>query len=584
MSSRRLWLLILFATSVVAVIELQWARPIHWDEVEYFRATKWVAEGRVPFRDFWEHHLPLQWYLFAPVAALTGNSAGVASLLAMRWAQIPLWIAAFAFLFAILRRAGIARDRALAGLLVALASPLFVEFAIEYRLDTLATALYFAALWMVFRRPSVRAVWIAFGALMSAVVLANMRMMPLVVTTAVLLSFIAIEEQRWKWKPVSLWMSAGVLAAVSVFAIWLVATGTREPLWDAMRYNIVSNRMLAGQAHTFIPTLLLPFRQFDLGAIALMAAGIAGAIAALRTIHRPGVMQLVALLAFADVVFISRHGVHYPYHFQIAFLFAAMLAANIIRTDLVERLSMVVVAIAATVYIARLIPISDSMAYQSRVMTEVDRRTLANERVWDGCGYALRRAPAYRYWFLPAGVRMMAMRGMIEPYDVRQLAAAPPAAIVHTLRVNQWLRAFPEAGSYVTHHYLPLYRDLWIPGLSAAVPPRSRVTWIAPRGGTYRVYASEILAKHPWFTRPLDYAIDSGPGAAVYAFRIADLPPADPARMHLTVDGAPVSRTFALKKGSAVQLESAWETKTGVIIVPENVTELFAGPVSRGVM
>ena len=35
--------------------------PIVWDEIEYFRATDWVAHGLVPYRDFWEHHTPLQW-------------------------------------------------------------------------------------------------------------------------------------------------------------------------------------------------------------------------------------------------------------------------------------------------------------------------------------------------------------------------------------------------------------------------------------------------------------------------------------------------------------------------------------------
>ena len=34
--------------------------PLAWDEIEFFRATRWIAEGRLPFRDYWEHHLPLQ--------------------------------------------------------------------------------------------------------------------------------------------------------------------------------------------------------------------------------------------------------------------------------------------------------------------------------------------------------------------------------------------------------------------------------------------------------------------------------------------------------------------------------------------
>ena len=51
-------------------------QPLGWDEVEFFRATKWTGEGQVPFRDFWEHHTPLQWLVFAPVARLLRERAG----------------------------------------------------------------------------------------------------------------------------------------------------------------------------------------------------------------------------------------------------------------------------------------------------------------------------------------------------------------------------------------------------------------------------------------------------------------------------------------------------------------------------
>ena len=65
--------------------------PLNWDEVEFFRATDWVRQGLVPFRDFWEHHTPLQWFVFAPFTALT-KSPGAAAIIWMRWVQVPLWV------------------------------------------------------------------------------------------------------------------------------------------------------------------------------------------------------------------------------------------------------------------------------------------------------------------------------------------------------------------------------------------------------------------------------------------------------------------------------------------------------------
>ncbi|HUP59006.1 MAG TPA: hypothetical protein VNA69_01155 [Thermoanaerobaculia bacterium] len=127
MIHRRYAIPLLAVALTYVIAKLQWAHPIAWDEVEFFRATKWVAEGRVPFREFWEHHVPLQWFLFAPVAALV-DSPGVVAILIMRWAQIALWIGVFALLLRIVRHAGIELEAALLGFLLLLAPPSSSEF------------------------------------------------------------------------------------------------------------------------------------------------------------------------------------------------------------------------------------------------------------------------------------------------------------------------------------------------------------------------------------------------------------------------------------------------------------------------
>ncbi|HYU26581.1 MAG TPA: hypothetical protein VEO74_15325, partial [Thermoanaerobaculia bacterium] len=128
----------LIALSVAArLAQLQWLHPLQWDEVEYFRATDWVRQGLVPYRDFWEHHTPLQWFLFAPFTALV-HPPGVASVVALRWAQLPLWIAAFALLAAWMRGAGIPRVARWAAMALALTSSLFMLPAVEFRVDVVA--------------------------------------------------------------------------------------------------------------------------------------------------------------------------------------------------------------------------------------------------------------------------------------------------------------------------------------------------------------------------------------------------------------------------------------------------------------
>lgn len=65
------------------------------DNVEHIHATWLVAYGEVPYRDFFQHHNPLLWYLFAPVIRLLGGNA----LQILDAAHAMALSAGFAFLF-----------------------------------------------------------------------------------------------------------------------------------------------------------------------------------------------------------------------------------------------------------------------------------------------------------------------------------------------------------------------------------------------------------------------------------------------------------------------------------------------------
>src|SRR5712664_1741915 len=132
------------------LLQLLGLHPLVWDEIEFFRATDWVRQGLVPYRDFWEHHTPLQWFLYAPIAALT-HSPGAPAIIFMRFAQIPLWIATFALLMRWMERAGIVRWARGTAIAVALCSSLFMLPAVEYRVDTLGCFLLILAIYLVQR-------------------------------------------------------------------------------------------------------------------------------------------------------------------------------------------------------------------------------------------------------------------------------------------------------------------------------------------------------------------------------------------------------------------------------------------------
>ena len=43
------------------------------DNVEHIHSTWLVAQGKVPYRDFFQHHNPLVWYIFAPIFKMLPN-------------------------------------------------------------------------------------------------------------------------------------------------------------------------------------------------------------------------------------------------------------------------------------------------------------------------------------------------------------------------------------------------------------------------------------------------------------------------------------------------------------------------------
>lgn len=58
-------------------------RPIHCDEAEHAHVAYRIAEGEMPFRDFFEHHCPGLWYLLVPFFYAGGYGAEV-----MYWGRL----------------------------------------------------------------------------------------------------------------------------------------------------------------------------------------------------------------------------------------------------------------------------------------------------------------------------------------------------------------------------------------------------------------------------------------------------------------------------------------------------------------
>ncbi len=577
------------------LISLQWLHPLQWDEVEFFRATDWVRRGLVPYRDFWEHHTPLQWFVFAPGAALTSDE-GVAAIVTMRWLQIPFWFAAFALLMVWMRRVDLPLQARLTALSIVLGSSLFMIPAVEYRIDTLGCALYIVALAFLQRMQSGRLGAVAGGIALTLAGLANLRLGPLLAFTVVVIRVIDPDTKTWRNHVRAQWVWLGVALTLGVAAIYLGVTGSAAAAWSHLWVeNYVGERYASAIPGAVLHRLLVPFgirflasgRRFD--AAGMDAGGVAilviGTVGLLRVVmarwRRPDWLFVLALLQCVNVLFIFRMKNVYVYHFEIIVLLMLPLIASEVavwrRRSVAAGIA--IVAVAASSFAAVFRGKELDRAYQDLVMRAAHARSHTGDRVFDGVGWALRREPAYHFWFLPDLARQLVGHGNAPPYSVRDAIAHPPAVVIADQNTVVWLSRDREHQQFFSRHYIPVWRNLWIPGMNAVVSPeRSDFMWIVPREASYRPLASEGLTSHLWFRAPLLYASEFQEGSDRRAMRLPAS--ADRADLVWSVDDQPLppGGPWALRKGQALRVRSMAGRPLALLVISTDEATIFQQP------
>ena len=561
------------------IVQLSWLHPLNMDEREFYLAARWIAEGRLPFRDYWEHHTPLTWFLFAPFTHIMG-SPGADAVLFMRWVQIPIWIGTFVLANVWMRRVGLTAMARWGAIALALSSSFFMLPAIEYRVDSLACLLVMAALVAMQRRTTRGA--FACGLFLCLACFTNIRLGIVVIVASLLFRVLDPAQRQWRGNREANWVFAGAIAGGLCALLYFVATSSLQPfLRMAFFENSIGAKYAAPNPGAFVHRILIPFgvrvlrsdRLFtpaavDIGGIAVLVFGVIGWTRALARWKTPddffalAVVQLTNVLSIVAMVFI------YNYHFELVVILMLPFVALAIETIRTRNLIVVLCLACATGVFGSLFRGKElDLAYQDRIMREVDARTRPDETVWSGMIWALHRKPSYRFWFLPDMAHHLVSRGVVAPYRLNDVLRAPPGAIVVDQFAIGWLVEIQrELGGYFTHHYVPLWRNLWIPGPSARLLPGGKTAWIVPRDGTYRVYVSARMAEHPWFQKPLFTAYYEAKG-------IQPLPlpaPGNDARLNWRIDGQPVSvgQAIVLRKDQKIEVASSATETLGVILLP----------------
>lgn len=576
------------SAAAVRLIPLQWLHPINWDELEFLRAMLWIAEGRVPFRDFWEHHTPLAWFVFAPVAAMT-KSAGVEAVIALRWAQVPVWIATFWLANVWMRGVGLSAFARWSAMALALGSSLFMLPALEFRIDSLACMLYMAGLVLVQRKFP-----LAAGAAFCLAGFANIRLGPLLALTVLVLRIVDTKERAWTGDPRMNRLFAGAAGMFGLGLLYFVATSSLDDFYQQVWYeNYLGDKYSVAPGPMFLHRLVIPFglrllgseRLFELamidpGGIAVLLLGFAGMLLGVLSWRRPDDLVVLTFLQASSILFIGVMKFIFVYHFEIVVIMALPLMASAI--DRVRRpvllLPLVILASLVNLYASVLRGKELDLAFQDMVMREIVRRTTPSEKVFSGGPWAFRREPAYRFWFLPELARHLVRYGHAAPYSPREILRDPPAVVVMDHNTYQWFGVQRELAPYFVHHYMPAWRNLWVPAMNARVPPGANIEWIVPRDGNYRLFTSTSLVRHPWFRFPLHVGTYERGDSHRLPVRLPAPAPNGALRWWIDRQPASVGSVVSLRKGQRIAVENGGSEALAIILLPGSDTMLFKQP------
>jgi hypothetical protein len=155
-----LWIALALGCGLLA-FEVRW-RGIDPDEFEHLHAGYLVFRGEVPYRDYFEHHGPLLYYVVQPLFQICGPELTV-----LWWARGAMWLCSLGTLWltaVIARRAGDAPTPLIAATLLVWTT-IFQAKGIELRPDVPATLLLTAAAAMIVERPAGFLRWLLVGLL-----------------------------------------------------------------------------------------------------------------------------------------------------------------------------------------------------------------------------------------------------------------------------------------------------------------------------------------------------------------------------------------------------------------------------------
>jgi Dolichyl-phosphate-mannose-protein mannosyltransferase len=474
---------------------LAWAgtvahKTLNPDESQHLHAAWLVATGAVPFADFWEHHMPLLYYLLAPLTLWFAESPAV--YLAGRAVMAVAALTALVFVSRLAARLSPVTGLAAVALVAFL--PRVVEHATEVRPDVPALAAWLGGLVALVRwRETGGTAWLWRAGILFGV---GASFTPKIgYSAAGVLAVLAVGAwERGPGRAGRLAMAIGRVAAGAFLPPLLLLGG----LWlhggraavDGLAEGVVGVALRFGDFAKEGPVT-----DEGLGFVALALAGLGlvgrehGRALLRHPVHGTVVPPLVATVA---VLLLPWTPAVYRHAWMPVLALAGVYAGHALVTlgsrSRVLAVIAVVVGLVGPASVSLQKAMVDGNTAQFRVMRQQLARACPGEPVLDGTALYVFRPAAYRYRVLISAVRDWIARGMLgEERIVEDVVAARPRVAY----IDQRLRGLigPMA-DFLAIHFVRSADGVLVAGAAIRVEPprdggRGQVDLIF--GETYRL-------------------------------------------------------------------------------------------------
>jgi hypothetical protein len=466
------------------------------DEFQYAHAAWLVARGQVPYRDFFEVHLPLVYQVLAPVFWFTGDSP--LSVLALRAAMLVPLVGTCVAAASLNRKQG--PGAMLLAPVLLLATPPFVTFATEVRPDPLAFALFLGALALLAAKPSS---WKAFGAgaLLVAAVWGSQKVLFYGGLVGLVLAGDAVLRRGRSpaLLPTPGAFLAGAGTVLALLAAYLTVTRSWAAGWHwCFAWAADHQRHYPGFSWR---EYLAPVWKAHPWLFTLAALGLASTV---RRWQAPDLLLGVALPATFGAYALQQ--APFPYSLLPFLGILALFAARGVAVGLGALTSPVGKALGAVAVLAVLAVElrrleqrlgQDSNARQREVLAQVGTLTAPGDVAYDNSGGYVSRPHAYFYFYTDAY-----LRGAIAGTLAREV---PEALLAQgcVLHLEDLRRPGLPASlkRFLAEHYQPFDGDISLWGQRYKVPPQglAEARFLAVRADTYFIEPASALEQGTLF-------------------------------------------------------------------------------------